>query len=532
MIHNAEFIAWAKEEAARIERGAAERFHACLCDPPYGLEFMGKQWDAPHRTFAKANGGPGLACGYEQWTTEWAAALIPLLYPGALVFCFGGTRTWHRLACGFEDAGFQIWDTLMWLHGQGFPKAQDISKLIDKANGDERKTVDLVADFARDGYRRKTDGSHVHRTSQVPNGDHWSQPVTVPGSAQSAPWAGHKTAALKPAWEPVLCLKAPTQGRSYAKLAIEFGSGALNVDAGRIGLTSECNLSSLHRQPAVSRVAIGGAKSGDVIPMYKAEGRYPANLALECTCEEVKVVDAPSGDVALGRHTEGKGRRGVFAEYCRGDGRTLPKVGGGKAIPHTDPDCPCFHLDAQAGPQKSGGTPPRRFADKTRNAYGNFAGEENPNGIGSSAGNVSRFFYCAKASRSEREAGCNQLPEVLGAGKYSEFEGRSLIDGQSQNTGNPRRAARNDHSTVKPLALCRWLATLLLPPESVKPRRLLVPFAGTGSEMIGALQAGWDEVVGIEQDAHYCAIARARIAHVQAQPCLFQRKPKQIVFEV
>jgi len=94
---------------------------------------------------------------------------------------------------------------------------------------------------------------------------------------------------------------------------------------------------------------------------------------------------------------------------------------------------------------------------------------------------ASRFFYVAKASKKERNAGCEDL--------------------------------LNDHPTIKPLALCCYLAKLLLPPASVSPRRLLVPFSGSGSEMIGGVQAGWDEVVGIEQNPHYCEIANRRIEY-------------------
>lgn len=107
---------------------------------------------------------------------------------------------------------------------------------------------------------------------------------------------------------------------------------------------------------------------------------------------------------------------------------------------------------------------------------------------------ASRFFYCAKASRSEREAGAG--------------------------------AGANHHPTVKPLALARWLATLLLPPKRETPRRLLVPFSGSGSEMIGCLQAGWDEVVGIEMDPDYVAIARDRLAHWTRGPQRTQRGPR------
>ena len=76
---------------------------------------------------------------------------------------------------------------------------------------------------------------------------------------------------------------------------------------------------------------------------------------------------------------------------------------------------------------------------------------------------------------------------------------------------------RNSHPTIKPIALTRWLATLLLPPKEYAPRRLLVPFAGVGSEMIGAMQAGWEEIVGIELSEEYCEIGRARLAYWRVQ---------------
>jgi hypothetical protein len=114
------------------------------------------------------------------------------------------------------------------------------------------------------------------------------------------------------------------------------------------------------------------------------------------------------------------------------------------------------------------------------------------------------FYYCAKASRREREAGLEGLePQTTGDGRNTPID-YPLRRGKTR---------RNVHPTVKPLDLCRYLAALLLPPDSVSPRRLMVPFAGSGSEMIGAMQAGWDEIVGIEQDARYCEIAKRRLQY-------------------
>jgi site-specific DNA-methyltransferase (adenine-specific) len=117
-------------------------------------------------------------------------------------------------------------------------------------------------------------------------------------------------------------------------------------------------------------------------------------------------------------------------------------------------------------------------------------------------GNVARFFYCPKASRREREAGCEDLPLI-----YSGMSNGAQIHGegydQGQDIGLNRVIPRhNNHPCVKPLELTRHLASLLRPSTAVFPRRLWVPFCGVGSEMIGAEQAGWDEIVGVEQDAH------------------------------
>jgi site-specific DNA-methyltransferase (adenine-specific) len=562
MIICGEFVAWAREEAARIERGEAQRYHAVFCDPAYGLEFMGKEWDAPHKSFAdpkrlpniayaKAHGCPSgnkgysgikgpssfeAGNGYQRWTTAWAAALIPLLYPGALVFCFGGTRTWHRLACGFEDAGFQIWDTLMWLHGQGFPKAQDISKLIDKVNGDEREIIG----------KSSRHGGGINHVYGLGMGDGNIPNLTVPGSEVSVAWSGHKTAALKPAWEPVLCFKAPTQGKTYAELALEYGSGALNVDGGRIGLNpgyrynADRNGTTFHGEQG-ARIKQSAEKKGSQF-IESTQGRYPANLALECSCEETGIYDEPEKD---GRVLKASPQEATRAFGAHKQFQTVAH--GGKAIRHTDPDCPAAMLDAQAGDLHGAGNvrPSLCRVNSDRTYSGGWIPKvENPNFYNNKGGGPSRFFYCAKASRSERKAGLENSGlgvRDLGLGAERTFDngrcescGRVWIDGRRQGdccespkrTGiagpqseidNRQSKILNDHPTVKPLALCRWLGTLLLPPESIKPRRLLVPFAGTGSEMIGALEAGWDDVTGIEQDAHYCQIGRARVKHWTAQ---------------
>ena len=105
------------------EADPGDGFDGILCDPPYGLSFMGRQWD---------RGVP---------SSEVWRRLLDRCKPGAHLLAFGGTRTFHRLTCAIEDAGWEIRDCMMWLYGTGFPKSHDISKAIDKAAGAEREVV-------------------------------------------------------------------------------------------------------------------------------------------------------------------------------------------------------------------------------------------------------------------------------------------------------------------------------------------------------------------------------------------------------
>ncbi|MGH7771422.1 MAG: hypothetical protein ACREQA_04225 [Candidatus Binatia bacterium] len=592
-IVRSEFVAWARKEGKRIERGESRPYHAVLCDPPYGLEFMGQEWDAPGKFSApgigdrpiewpsftqpfnganptcarcggRARGKRRCACSepewivkgkrlgsagfgyageegkndlkvkknfsalprfggvpclenYQLWATEWAKALVPLLHPGALVFCFGGTRTWHRLACGIEEAGFDVWDTLMWLHGQGFPKAQAIDKLTDKSLGTSAKRIRV----ARNPAARATRGHVVVCYGRDPHLWH-----TAPAHELAKPWSGHKTSAFKPAWEPILCFKAPNQGKTYAELALEHGSGALNVDGGRI--------------PGLKGDGVWGTSNAGCSPTFNsspmkhefrsaehASGRYPANLTLQCACEEMEVVDAPVfGDVTGKEPTSVRPRKGVdYGEFSTRPPFTAYR---GKAIRHTNPDCPAFMLDNQAGETVSGAMRREVQAYDGVSVTKMLRGRSGPSNQLGDGGGPSRFFYCAKASRAEREKGLHGLED---ARRETPMAGRGepglrcRACGRWKVSGNPckcrkpvfeqvtfnRPAVKNDHPTVKPISLTTWLASLLLPPESVSPRRLLIPFCGSGSEMIGALLAGWDDVVGIEQDPRYCRIARERL---------------------
>lgn len=205
-VYLGECVAWLRSlEPASVD--------AIVCDPPYGLGFMGKEWDALP---------PG---------REWAEACLRALKPGGHLIAFGGTRTVHRLACAVEDAGFEIRDTIGWVYFSGFPKSLDVSKAIDAAAGAVREVVGVAADFARDGASRRTDGSHVRPGYSGGLSDRWSTPITAPATPDAERWAGWGTA-LKPAYEPAVLARKPMSG-TVAATVLEHGTGALNIDGCR-----------------------------------------------------------------------------------------------------------------------------------------------------------------------------------------------------------------------------------------------------------------------------------------------------------
>ena len=234
----------------------AESVDAVVCDPPYGLSFMGKDWD---------HGVPGIHFWQE---------IARVAKPGAHLVAFGGTRTHHRLMCAIEDAGWEIRDVLMWLYGSGFPKSLDVGKAIDKAAGAERERVPA------------TGGLHANRNM---NDDGWKnigadepmQDSGIPVTDAARQWDGWGTA-LKPAWEPIILARKPLIGTVAANVQ-RYGTGALNVDGCRIGTTVETwpasrNYSAKEMsRPGSTRADDARTEATGPVPA----GRWPANLALD-----------------------------------------------------------------------------------------------------------------------------------------------------------------------------------------------------------------------------------------------------------
>jgi site-specific DNA-methyltransferase (adenine-specific) len=349
----------------------AESVDAVVCDPPYGLSFMGKGWD---------HGVPGV----EFWVEAMRVAK-----PGAHLLAFGGTRTYHRLACAIQDAGWEIRDCVMWVYGSGFPKSHNLK--------DE--------------------------------------------------WKGWGTA-LKPAWEPIIVARKPLVG-TVADNVLRHGTGGINVDGCRVAggpvpvfaSSGGRKFEQTHTQPERRTQQVGTTLAG----------RWPANLIHDGSEEVVGLFPVTtSGSRKAGRHVVagGKGRYGLFNE---GD---LPEIVG-------------------------------------------------------DSGSAARFFYCAKASKADRDEGLDGFQDQQDETHAHGMKMERWPDGTLRERVNEPARRRNKHPTVKPTALMRYLCRLVTPPGGV----VLDPFTGSGSTGKAAVLEGF-RFVGIEREAEYVEIAKARIADV------------------
>ncbi len=249
------------------------QFTSCVCDPPYHLKqsrskgFMGKTWD-----------GGDIAFRLEFWDE-----VLRVLKPGAMLLAFGGTRTFHRLTCAIEDAGFEIRDCLMWLYGSGFPKSLDISKALDKAAGASRDVVGSKAGLP--GYslnQSDNPGGNAMsgRLDKSLNHPEKECSITAPATELAERWDGWGTS-LKPAWEPIIQAMKPLDG-TFARNAHHYGVAGLNIDGSRIGVgkggqrNDEKTAKKRYvDQGSTNFAATPGPRGGD------AKGRWPANLLLD-----------------------------------------------------------------------------------------------------------------------------------------------------------------------------------------------------------------------------------------------------------
>jgi len=342
-----------------------------------------------------------------------------VLKPGGHLIIFGGTRTHHRMWVAVEDAGLEIREMVLWVYGQGLPHSYNV-------------------------------------------GGGWGR-------------------ALKPACEPILLARKPLSEKNVATNMKRHGTGAMNIDATRIPVVGEV-IHTPQSDPAKRKGVVGsdlGFSKGTSAKMQEAQrasvertnvlGRWPANIIIECICEET--LPAQPDQVHPRRGEKSQDKR--YVEKGSTDFAMKPgarRSGGG--VIHTNPECPAALLDAQSGlSESSGGI--NRWKDGAK-PFGGGKGHPYETVPGhQDFGGASRFFYCPKASGEEK-------------------------------------GAANGHPTVKPLALMRYLVRLVMPPDGV----VLDPFCGSGSTLVAALQEGFG-FIGIDLSLEYTQTALGRINSVQ-----------------
>jgi len=500
-----------------------------VTDPPYGLSFMGRDWDY-------AVPGP-----------EYWRVVYDVCKPGAIMLAFGGTRTYHRLCCAIEDAGWKIRDCLMWLYGQGMPKCADVGTLIDKSKGAKREVVG--SKLGRSGYHLcegKGNGCYGHgKGMHAPGTDARlrASQITAPATSEAALFTGWALA-LKPAWEPIILAMKPLDG-TIAHNAQTWGVAGMNIDAARIGCDGSspaaCRRASARtsgnapmqdRTLGVATAAeanemgkIGRRGSAEV---YAAErpsealGRWPANLLLD---EEVAgLLDAQTGTLTSrffycaksSRRERNKGCEEVVTwenvDLSQEVDELLKQTKAISAIG-------IHRLDAAAWNTILSGS---NITDQSRmdiaftvSTLTRLTTELTTCNFSLSS-NISVFIL--DAIRTLLAAGSNLVAIADDIGRLrssTNGEIASLLGAVSATllvllkiSAKGRRG--NVHPCVKPVNLMEYLLTLCSSPTGGV---ILDPFAGSGTTLVAAHKLG-RTCVGIELDAHNCEIAQQRISEL------------------
>jgi DNA modification methylase len=491
----------------------ANSVDAIVTDPPYGLKFMGKDWD---------DAGDGKQ--QQEWHRLWAVEALRVLKPGGHLLAFGGSRTYHRLASAVEDAGFEIRDQIMWLYGSGFPKSLDVSKSIDKQRYDRAEILQVTQWI--DKQVKKSGLAHAHILSVFGFNEgsgsvgHWT--ATTQGSQPAVPTLDQVPLLLE-----TLKVDAADVPDEIARLLLE-----LNGRKGQPGENWFKREVVGKKKSSLGGTVAAGERNPDFIAEHKDKKfdlTAPATeqahkwdgwgTALKPAHEPIVVARKPLiGTVAANVLEHGTGAINIEASRIGG------KEGRWPANIILDEEAGQM-LDEQSG-VSGGGKRSKAKPGKAKpfddgNGWNKHSmtreGAAAPENYGDQGG-ASRFFYCPKAGKKERSAGLGGFEEKQAdVPKGKEWPSGGL---NPNARSKPPRTQTNIHPTVKPIELMRYLCRLVTPPGGV----ILDPFLGSGSTGCAAALEGFD-FIGIEREKEYVAIAKARIKHYQAETKLTAQKP-------
>jgi len=395
-----------------------------VTDPPYGLKFMGKQWD------------------YDVPSVELWKECYRILKPGGYLLSFGSSRTYHRMAVKVEDAGFEIRDQIMWVYGSGFPKSHNVGLSIDKLLGHPNR-----------GHRIAT-ASRTHPDGTLePNGEKLLPYETK--SEDAKPFEGFGTA-LKPAHEPIVMARKPFKG-SVAKNVLKWNTGGINIDDCRLEFEETKNPATnpLYRQENDYKMPKKGDQSNGVVSFTSSKnkisllGRFPANIIFD---EEAGIL-----------------------------------------------------LDEQSGYTKTKSD--KNYKHNKKNSDSDIFKSRGTYTPREDEGGASRFFYCPKPSRKEKDEGLTIEASII-KGRDKGQDNRNV----PQKLTNTKR--KNTHTTVKPLKLMQYLIRLVTP----KNGTTVDPFFGSGTSGKSTIREGNYKFIGIEKEKEYfnIAVERCQFEHEQS----------------
>jgi hypothetical protein len=472
---------------------------------------MGKEWD-----------GWESPAAYQRWCVAWARECWRVLKPGGHLVAFGGTRTYHRMTVAIEDAGFEIRDSLHWITGSGFPKGQDIAKSIDQRRDDRPQVLQVSAWLAaaRDAAGWTTaaidalfgfNGMASHWTAiaskaaTVPTPEQWDRLRDAMGfdDSEIRPLVAELNArrgTLGEAWAQREVIGRRHSGLHNGATSVFLSGTTGRADDGTIPITAPATAAARQWQgwntalkPAHEPIVLARKSTGfnTTVANVLEHGtgalnidgcRTEAGQDYREKCASVVGIASPRNGDTLGDWT------GAHKDSAHEAGRWPTNIllghgldcveGGGCEL-----GCPVTDMDRQSGWSQSP-TSTGRGAGGQHGAYSPIGAQGRVPAPGDSGG-ASRFFpvfrYEAKAPASER----------------------------------PRLADGTAHTTVKPLALMRWLVRLVTPPGGT----VLEPFAGSGTTLEACLVEGFT-VIGIEQDEAHAELCRVRLSK-PIEPTLF-----------
>lgn len=423
------------EELKKIQDNSVD---SICTDPPYELGFMNKSWD-----------NTGIANNIQLWKEVYR-----VLKPGGHMLAFSGTRTYHRMVCAIEDAGFEIRDQLAWIYGSGFPKSQNVSKMIDKKAGATRKVIGKKKGGAYSSnnntgiceMRKNFTNTSVEKNNSMAD-------ITEPATDDAKKWDGWGTA-LKPAQEPIVLARKPLSETTVAKNVIKHGTGAINIDDSRVKIQKGDEPSAGNRTATfgTQETVSGGDGSGGWESNDK--GRWPANV----------IHDGSDEVVELFPDNRGRAHPGKIGKFNK-------ESGGGSAA--------------------------RFFYCPKANK------EDRDEGMALPSDKVLESPRREDGSVIYKETHPNEWAEAM---KKRKRKDKTSIGAAEEKLQSSNNGQKNNHPTVKPVNLMKYLVKMITPKDGI----VLDPFMGSGSTGKAAMLLGYN-FIGIDMTAEYIPIAEARI---------------------